>query len=126
MSRRKCDCSLNGVGKQCRHLRSFEKLVTALAPSLSSLKVIAVSVPDLGESMIPTLTEMHSVLLPSLQSLNLWQLDGRPMSGDVGAGATRASVALASRLVTSPDCPPGMLDVPQRTANQFFSLRHCT
>jgi hypothetical protein len=48
------------------------------------------------------------------------------MSGDVGAGATRASVALASRLVTSPDCPPGMLDVPKRTANQFFFLRHCT
>ncbi|CAM6007198.1 unnamed protein product [Sphagnum balticum] len=93
------------------YLRSFEKLVTALAPSLSSLKVIAVSVPDLGESMIPTLTEMHSVLLPSLQSLNLWQLDGRPMSGDVGAGATRASVALASRLVASPDCPPGFLQL---------------
>jgi hypothetical protein len=45
------------------------------------------------------------------------------MSGDVGAGATRASVALASRLVTSPDCPPGMLDVPQRTANQFVFLK---
>lgn len=45
------------------------------------------------------------------------------MSGDVGAGATRASVALASRLVTSPDCPPGMLDVRQRTANQFFFLK---
>ncbi len=122
MSRRKCDCSLNGVGKQCRHLRSFEKLVTALAPSLSSLKVIAVSlfcclnildvisslssflsgdlitvgiirdhnlgglsqvsVPDLGESMIPTLTEMHSVLLPSLQSLNLWQVGLLPVSYD--------------------------------------------
>jgi hypothetical protein len=41
-----------------------------------------VSVPDLGESMIPTLTEMHSVLLPSLQSLNLWQVGLLPLSYD--------------------------------------------
>ncbi len=41
-----------------------------------------VSVPDLGESMIPTLTDMHSVLLPSLQSLNLWQVGLLPLSYD--------------------------------------------
>jgi hypothetical protein len=41
-----------------------------------------VSVPDLGESMIPTLTEMYSVLLPSLQSLNLWQVGLLPLSYD--------------------------------------------
>lgn len=35
------------------------------------------------------------------------QLDGRPMSGDIGAGATRAVVALAARVVLSPDRPQG-------------------
>jgi len=33
------------------------------------------------------------------------------MTGDVGAGVTQASVALASPLLTSPDHPPVMLDV---------------
>lgn len=35
------------------------------------------------------------------------QLDGRPMSGDIGAGATRAAVTLASHVAASHDRPPG-------------------
>ena len=39
----------------------------------------------------------------------LWQLDGRPMRGDVGAGAARAAVRLWQRL--GPLAPPGPLQL---------------
>ena len=39
----------------------------------------------------------------------LWQLDGRPMSGDVGAGTARAAVQLLERL--RPWAPPGPLQL---------------
>jgi hypothetical protein len=39
----------------------------------------------------------------------LWQLDGRPMSGDVGAGTARAAVALLADL--RPWAPPGPLQL---------------
>jgi len=36
------------------------------------------------------------------------QLDGRPMSGDIGAGATKAAVALAASVAAAEDRPPGI------------------
>jgi len=36
------------------------------------------------------------------------QLDGRPMSGDIGRGATREALAFAVRLVAAEDRPPGL------------------
>lgn len=36
------------------------------------------------------------------------QLDGRPMSGDIGRGATRESIAFALRLASMEDRPDGL------------------
>ena len=36
------------------------------------------------------------------------KLDGRPMSGDIGRGATRESIAFAVRLAAVKDRPPGL------------------
>ncbi len=41
--------------------------------------------------------------------LPLWQLDGRPMSGDVGVGTARAAVNLA--VAVAPSAPPGPLQL---------------
>lgn len=35
------------------------------------------------------------------------KLDGRPMSGDIGRGATRETIAFAAQLALSNDRPPG-------------------
>lgn len=36
------------------------------------------------------------------------KLDGRPMSGDIGRGATRESIAFAVQLAAVKDKPPGL------------------
>lgn len=40
--------------------------------------------------------------------LSVMQLDGRPMSGDIGMGATKAAISLGSHVAASLDRPPGM------------------
>ncbi|KAJ0035513.1 hypothetical protein Pint_24346 [Pistacia integerrima] len=54
---------------------------------------------------------MYSIMEPHLYCSNLWQLDGRPMSGDIGRGATRESVAFAVLLAAAKDRPPGFLQL---------------
>lgn len=44
---------------------------------------------------------------PHLQGYNLWQLDGRPMSGDIGRGATRETVSFAVHVASMSERPPG-------------------
>lgn len=106
------------------HLESFHRLVGELSDALLSLKLIAVSVPDLGDSMVPALATMYQSLRPVLKGLNLWQLDGRPMSGDIGAGATRAAVSLAANVAASKDRPPGYLQLAGGTnAHTVKSLK---
>lgn len=61
--------------------------------------------------MLTTMWNLYGVMKPSLKSLNLWQMDGRPMSGDIGAGATKAAVALAAKVVACSNRPPGFLQL---------------
>lgn len=93
------------------HLEAFHRVVGDLSDVLQSLKLIAVSVPDLGDRMAPALAAMYESLRPVLKGLNLWQLDGRPMSGDIGAGATKAAVALAASVAASGNRPPGYIQL---------------
>ncbi|BBN04002.1 hypothetical protein MPTK1_3g01080 [Marchantia polymorpha subsp. ruderalis] len=93
------------------HLSSFRELVSQLGNAFSSLKLVAVSVPDLEELMIPTLNAMYTSMKPFVKNLNLWQLDGRPMSGDIGVGATRAAIMLAQKVVSSSERPPGFIQL---------------
>ena len=50
----------------------------------------------------------------------LWQLDGRPMSGDVGAGTARAAVQLLERI--RPWAPPGPLQLAGGTNASTLTL----
>jgi hypothetical protein len=50
----------------------------------------------------------------------LWQLDGRPMSGDVGAGTARAAVGLLQAVVAS--LPPGPLQLAGGTNDRTLGL----
>jgi Fe-S-cluster-containing hydrogenase component 2 len=50
----------------------------------------------------------------------LWQLDGRPMSGDVGAGTARAAVKLLEQI--RPWAPPGPLQLAGGTNASTVSL----
>ncbi|MFN9871873.1 MAG: LdpA C-terminal domain-containing domain [Cyanobacteriota bacterium] len=50
----------------------------------------------------------------------LWQLDGRPMSGDVGAGTAYAAVRLLQRL--APLAPPGPLQLAGGTNDRTLPL----
>ncbi|KAI5446591.1 hypothetical protein KIW84_014431 [Lathyrus oleraceus] len=57
------------------------------------------------------MNKMFSIMKPNLRGLNLWQLDGRPMSGDIGRGATKESIAFAVQLAKAKDRPSGFLQL---------------
>ena len=50
----------------------------------------------------------------------LWQLDGRPMSGDIGAGTAAVAVGLLRRL--APSAPPGPLTLAGGTNARTLQL----
>jgi hypothetical protein len=50
----------------------------------------------------------------------LWQLDGRPMSGDVGAGTARSAVGLLQRLANQ--LPPGPVQLAGGTNDRTLAL----
>lgn len=54
---------------------------------------------------------MYSIMEANIQCVNLWQLDGRPMSGDIGRGATRDAIAFARKLASAGDKPKGFLQL---------------
>ncbi|KAJ9559446.1 hypothetical protein OSB04_014060 [Centaurea solstitialis] len=94
-----------------RQTDSFKELWDSLGESVNHLSLVAVSLPYIGDSTVSLMNQMYSILEPDLRCLNLWQLDGRPMSGDIGRGATRESIAFALRLASANDKPPGFLQL---------------
>ncbi|KAL4380934.1 hypothetical protein AHAS_Ahas04G0083100 [Arachis hypogaea] len=102
----------------------FKELWCALGNSVENLKLIAVSLPNGGDSTIPSMNEMFSIMKPNLQCFNLWQLDGRPMSGDIGRGATKETIAFAIELAKAKNRPPGFLQLAGGTnAHTIDGLR---
>ena len=85
------------IHTQVGRLTEFEQLWDAIAPFTSSLKLIAISCPD-GEGLIDYLWALHDLITPLSGEL-VWQTDGRPMSGDIGDGATRAAVKLGQKVL---------------------------
>lgn len=75
----------------------FQRLWKALQPIIPSLKIIAISCPD-DPNLIDYLQTLYETISP-LPCPLIWQTDGRPMSGDLGKGATRASVKLAQKVL---------------------------
>lgn len=75
----------------------FAASLAQLKPWLGQLQLLAISCPE-GPGAIAYLQR----LAPQVQGLTphlLWQADGRPMSGDIGAGTTLASVRYAGQVL---------------------------
>uniref|UniRef100_A0A0E0PHT5 4Fe-4S ferredoxin-type domain-containing protein n=1 Tax=Oryza rufipogon TaxID=4529 RepID=A0A0E0PHT5_ORYRU len=85
----------------------FNALWSNLGESINNVKLIAVSLPDVGDSTVNLMNAIYTTMQSHLQGYNLWQLDGRPMSGDIGRGATRETVSFAVHLSSMSNRPPG-------------------
>jgi len=79
--------------------KDFARLWSSISPQLSQLKLIAISCPD-GEGLIDYLRTLYEIISP-LPCPLIWQTDGRPMSGDIGAGATKAAVKLGEKVLAA-------------------------
>lgn len=87
------------IHTQVGHFADFKRLWQAIAPYVSQLKLIAISCPD-GEDLIDYLWSLYDLMRPLPCEL-IWQTDGRPMSGDIGIGATRAAVKLGQKVLAA-------------------------
>ncbi len=90
------------IHTQTGHLADFQRLWTILAPVAHHLKLLAISCPDSSE-LIPYLRSIHATISATYQPQSLpftlvWQTDGRPMSGDIGAGTTHAAIKLGVKV----------------------------
>jgi Fe-S-cluster-containing hydrogenase component 2 len=81
------------------HFTDFQRLWKAIAPWVNRLKLLAISCPD-GDGLIDYLWALHDLIMP-LPCPLVWQTDGRPMSGDIGIGATRAAVKLSQKVLAA-------------------------
>lgn len=81
------------------HFPDFQRLWKALSPWVAQLKLLAISCPD-GEGLIEYLWALHKLITP-LPCPLVWQTDGRPMSGDIGTGTTRAAVKLSQKVLAA-------------------------
>ncbi|MFM7393242.1 MAG: LdpA C-terminal domain-containing domain [Cyanobium sp.] len=93
-------------------LEAFAQRVEQLAASGVPLRRVAVSAGLEGGTTVEGLAAelwARFRLLRGAGFRPLWQLDGRPMSGDVGAGTAHAAVRLLERLGSL--APPGPLQL---------------
>jgi Fe-S-cluster-containing hydrogenase component 2 len=93
------------IHTQAGHLADFQQLWRILAPVAHHLKLLAISCPDSSE-LIPYLRSIHATITTTyhphpLPFDLLWQTDGRPMSGDIGAGTTHAAIKLGEKVLTA-------------------------
>ncbi len=87
------------IHTQVGRLADFKRLWSAIKPWLPQLQLIAISCPD-GENLIEYLWALYDIVSP-LPCPLIWQTDGRPMSGDIGNGATRAAIRLGQKVLTA-------------------------
>ena len=87
------------------HENAFAELWDTIGDDvISSAKVLSISFPDMGESTIPYLNTLQSIIQScdawnGFQGVQVWQTDGRPMSGDIGRGTAHKSSNLASFVI---------------------------
>ena len=87
----------------------FQRRLQQIERSGLSLELLSVSCPDgPGDVMAQHLWQVHQ-LLQAHPWPWLWQLDGRPMSGDIGAGTAQAAVNLLK--LRRAQLPPGALQL---------------
>lgn len=78
-------------------LVEFKRLWQTISPYIEHLKLLAISCPD-GEGVIDYLHSLYDAISP-LRCVNIWQTDGRSMSGDIGSGTTLAAVKFGSKVL---------------------------
>jgi Fe-S-cluster-containing hydrogenase component 2 len=93
------------IHTQTAHLSNFQRLWSILAPVAHQLKLLAISCPDSSE-LISYLRSIHATIAATyhpqpLPFTLLWQTDGRPMSGDIGAGTTHAAIKLGEKVLSA-------------------------
>ncbi|MDS3859349.1 LdpA C-terminal domain-containing domain [Thermosynechococcaceae cyanobacterium BACA0444] len=77
---------------------AFLELWQQVKEFIPYLNVLAISCPD-GEGLQEYLAWIFELISP-LPCALIWQTDGRPMSGDIGDGATRACVKLSEKVLS--------------------------
>lgn len=85
------------IHTQVGRLPEFSRLWQAIAPWMHQLKLISISCPE-GQGLIEYLWDLYKLISP-LPCPVIWQTDGRPMSGDIGDGATRAAIKLGQKVL---------------------------
>ena len=85
------------IHTQAGHFDEFNRLWQAIYSVVPKLKVLAISCPD-APDVVEYLRSLYALMAP-LPCPFIWQTDGRPMSGDIGAGTTHAAVKLAQKIL---------------------------
>jgi len=85
------------IHTQPNRTKEFANFWQRLSPIIPELKLMAVSFPDC-ENLQEYLKSLLAGMNPKPRSL-IWQTDGRPMSGDIGDGATRAALQLGQKVL---------------------------
>ena len=89
------------IHTQIGRTQDFTRLWKTIKPNIHQLKLLAISCPN-GPGMADYLQDLSQILSPPTDPLPcalIWQTDGRPMSGDIGDGATRACIRLGQAVL---------------------------
>lgn len=105
------------IHTQVGRFTDFGRLWQAILPFVEQLKLIAISCPD-GEGLVDYLWSLYELISP-LPCALIWQTDGRPMSGDIGEGATQTAVKLGRKVLAAG--LPGYVQLAGGTNNHTVS-----
>mgnify|MGYP006276468407 FL=1 len=108
------------IHTQAGREQAFQQLWDCLQPLLPQLKGLAISCPD-APNLIDYLQTLSAKISP-LPCPLIWQTDGRPMSGDLGKGTTRATVKLAQKVLQAN--LPGFVQLAGGTNQQTVQKLH--
>lgn len=95
------------IHTQVGHESEFRQLWQEVSPWLSALKLLAISCPS-AAGATNYLWKLYRYIAPLPLPL-IWQTDGRPMSGDIGAGTTQATIRFADTMLQQG--PPGYVQL---------------
>lgn len=87
------------IHTQVGRLANFQRLWQGISPYRDRLHLLAISCPD-GPQLTDYLRALYEIVSP-LSCPLIWQTDGRPMSGDLGKGATQAAIKLAQKVLAA-------------------------
>lgn len=87
------------IHTQVGRLAEFRQLWRAIAPWVGNLSLLAISCPN-DDDLIDYLWALYDTISPLPCDL-IWQTDGRPMSGDIGAGTTHAAISLGQKVLAA-------------------------